>query len=61
MSYEPLTKTKPIVLVGLMGAGKTCIGRRLARRLQMSFVDADEEIIKAAGAPVAEIFSRYGE
>ena len=61
MSYEPLTKTKPIVLVGLMGAGKTCIGRRLARRLRMSFVDADEEIVKAAGASVAEIFRRYGE
>ena len=38
------------------GGRKTCIGRRLARRLQMSFVDADEEIVKAAGAPVAEIF-----
>lgn len=61
MSDEPLTKTKPIVLVGLMGSGKTCIGRRLARRLKMSFVDADEEIVKAAGASVAEIFRRYGE
>lgn len=61
MSDEPLTKTKPIVLVGLMGAGKTCIGRRLARRLQMDFVDADEEIVRAAGASIAEIFRRYGE
>ena len=43
-------RDKPIVLVGLMGAGKTCIGRRLARRLGMTFVDADEEIVKAAGA-----------
>jgi shikimate kinase len=61
MSYDCLTKIKPIVLVGLMGAGKTCIGRRLARRLKMSFVDADEEIVKAAGASVADIFRRYGE
>jgi shikimate kinase len=52
---------KPIVLVGLMGAGKTCIGRRLARRLGMTFVDADEEIVKAARASVSEIFHRYGE
>src|SRR5512134_3406324 len=61
MSYAFLSTGKSIVLVGLMGAGKTCIGRRLARRLQMSFVDADEEIVKAAGAPVVEIFRRYGE
>ena len=54
-------REKPIVLVGLMGAGKTCIGRRLARRLGMTFVDADEEIVKAAGASVSEIFYRYGE
>ena len=52
---------KSIVLVGLMGAGKTCIGRRLARRLGMTFIDADEEIVKAAGASVSEIFRRYGE
>ncbi len=61
MSYGFLSTGKSIVLVGLMGAGKTCIGRRLARRLQMSFVDADEEIVKAAGATVVEIFRRYGE
>ena len=61
MSHASLRKAKPIVLVGLMGAGKTCIGRRLARRLHLSFVDADEEIVKVAGAPVAEIFHRYGE
>jgi shikimate kinase len=52
---------KSIVLVGLMGAGKTCIGRRLARRLGMTFVDADEEIVKAAGATVSDIFRSYGE
>jgi shikimate kinase len=55
------TQGKSIVLVGLMGAGKTCIGRRLARRLEMTFTDADEEIAKAAGATVSDIFRRYGE
>ncbi len=52
---------KPIVLVGLMGAGKTTLGRRLAARLQLPFTDADEEIEKAAGLSVSEIFARYGE
>lgn len=50
-----------IVLVGLMGAGKTCIGRRLAERLSCAFVDADEEIEKAAGCSVPDIFELYGE
>lgn len=50
-----------IVLVGLMGAGKTCIGRRLAERLGCAFVDADEEIEKAAGCSVPDIFELYGE
>jgi shikimate kinase len=52
---------RPIVLVGLMGAGKTTVGRRLAQRLQMPFVDADEEIEAAAGLSIAEIFERFGE
>jgi shikimate kinase len=52
---------KTIVLVGLMGAGKSCIGRRLAARLDVPFVDADAEIEKAAGLSVAEIFEKYGE
>ncbi|MSO96831.1 MAG: shikimate kinase [Rhodospirillaceae bacterium] len=56
---QPLAKT--IVLVGLMGAGKSCIGRRLAARLDVPFVDADAEIEKAAGLTVAEIFEKYGE
>ncbi len=51
----------PIVLVGLMGAGKTAIGRRLAARLGLPFVDADQQIEAAAGMTVAEIFARYGE
>src|SRR5699024_3488565 len=50
-----------IVLVGLMGAGKSCIGRRLAARLNRYFVDADHEIEKAAGCSIPEIFERHGE
>ena len=52
---------RPIVLVGLMGAGKTTIGRRLAAVLGLPFLDADEEIERAAGLPIAEIFARHGE
>jgi shikimate kinase len=52
---------KAIVLVGLMGAGKSSIGRRLAKRLGLPFTDADEEIEAAAGLSVAEIFERFGE
>lgn len=52
---------RPIVLVGLMGVGKTTVGRRLAQRLDLTFVDADEEIEAAAGMTVAEIFERFGE
>ena len=52
---------KPIVLVGLMGAGKSCIGSRLAARLGLPFVDADAEIEEAAGCTIADIFEIYGE
>jgi shikimate kinase/3-dehydroquinate synthase len=52
---------RSIVLVGLMGAGKTSIGRRLAARLGLPFRDADAEIELAAGCTIAEIFERYGE
>jgi shikimate kinase len=55
----PLGRT--IVLVGLMGAGKTSIGRRLARTLASPFTDADEEIVAAAGLSIADIFQLYGE
>ncbi len=51
----------PIVLVGLMGAGKTSVGRRLAARLRLPFRDADEEIEKAAGCSIEDIFALYGE
>ena len=50
-----------IVLVGLMGAGKTSIGRRLATRLGLPFSDADDEIEKAAGSSIEDIFERLGE
>lgn len=51
----------PVVLVGLMGAGKSSVGRRLAEKLRFPFVDADHEIEAAAGKPVAEIFADHGE
>jgi shikimate kinase len=52
---------RSIVLVGLMGVGKSTVGRRLAKRLGLAFVDSDEEIEKAADRSVAEIFDGYGE
>lgn len=51
----------PIVLVGLMGAGKSTVGRRLARRLGLPFFDSDEEIERAAVHSIPEIFDRFGE
>ena len=54
-------RRRSIVLVGMPGAGKSSIGKRLAQRLDLPFRDADAEIEAAAGAPVTEIFSRYGE
>ncbi len=50
-----------VVLVGLMGVGKSTIGRRLALRLGLPFADADTEIETASGMAVSEIFERYGE
>ena len=52
---------RSIVLVGLMGAGKTTVGRRLAKRLDIPFVDADMEIERAAGKTIQEIFEEDGE
>jgi len=52
---------RSIVLVGMMGSGKSSIGRRLAARLGIAFVDADSEIEQAAGMTIAEIFERHGE
>lgn len=53
--------TRSVVLVGMMGAGKSSIGRRLAGRLGLSFVDADTEIETAAGMSIPEIFEKHGE
>ena len=52
---------RSIVLVGMPGCGKSSIGKRLAARLDLPFLDADSEIEAAAGLPITEIFSRYGE
>jgi shikimate kinase len=52
---------RPITLVGLMGAGKSSIGKRLAQRLGLPFADADTEIEAAAGLSIPEIFERFGE
>ena len=53
--------SRSIVLIGLMGAGKTTVGRRLAQRLGLPFVDADQEIEAAAGKTIPEIFADHGE
>ena len=58
---EQSLSNRPIVMVGLMGAGKTSIGRALARRLKIPFVDSDKEIEAAAGCSVVDIFAMYGE
>ncbi|WP_323042568.1 shikimate kinase [Gemmobacter sp.] len=52
---------KPVVLVGMMGAGKTAVGTHLARVLAVPFLDSDDEIVKAANMSIAEIFARDGE
>ena len=52
---------RSVVLVGMMGAGKSSIGRRLATRLGIPFVDADAEIEKAAGMSIPDIFATHGE
>lgn len=52
---------RSIVMVGMMGCGKTAIGRRLAQRLELPFVDADDEIEKAAGKSIPDIFQDHGE
>ncbi len=68
MSVSPLSfgsdaanPPRTLVLVGLMGAGKTSVGRRLAKRLDLPFVDTDEEIVRSAGLSVEQIFERFGE
>ena len=53
--------TRTVVLVGLMGAGKSCVGRRLAARLGLDFIDADVEFEAAAGCTISDYFARFGE
>jgi shikimate kinase len=52
---------RSIVLVGMPGSGKSAVGRRLAARLELPFIDADEEIERAAGKPITDIFKDHGE
>jgi shikimate kinase len=61
MTAFPALNRKTIALVGLMGVGKSSIGRRLAAALGMPFRDADAEVEAAAGRSVSEIFEQYGE
>ncbi len=68
MQFAPTTsqnasswRQTPIVLIGLMGAGKTTIGRRLAKKIDREFIDSDDAIIEAAGCSIADIFAMYGE
>ena len=58
---SPLSLPRTVALVGLMGAGKSAIGKRLAARLGLPFVDADDEIERAAGCSISEFFEKYGE
>ena len=58
---NPMTLQKTVALVGMMGAGKTSLGRKLAAKLEVPFRDADHEIETAAGLTVSEIFEKFGE
>lgn len=58
---ETVTLTKPVVLVGMMGSGKTAVGTQLAERLSVPFRDTDEAIVAASRMSIAEIFERDGE
>lgn len=59
--HPDLVSERPVVLVGMMGVGKTTVGRRLAPRLGLPFFDADQEIEKAAGMSVSDLFAAHGE
>lgn len=58
---RPIPADRTIALVGMMGAGKSAIGRQIAQRLGQPFIDADHEIERAAGLSIPEIFDQYGE
>lgn len=61
MPEAPFANDRPILLVGMMGAGKTTVGRLLAERLGFAFVDADDEVVDATGLGVGAIFEHHGE
>lgn len=61
MDTLPCDFNRPVVLVGLMGVGKTTIGRRLAKRMDRPFADADHAVEESAGRSVADIFKDFGE
>ena len=61
MAFALPHPTRSVVLVGLMGAGKSTVGKRLAKRLGLEFVDSDDEIERAADHSIPEIFDRFGE
>ncbi len=61
MSLDPALSQKTIALVGLMGVGKSSVGRRLAAVLGMPFCDVDDEIEEAAGCSIPDIFAQHGE
>ncbi|MDK2918452.1 MAG: shikimate kinase [Candidatus Petromonas sp.] len=52
---------KNIVLIGFMGTGKTTVGKKVAEKISLSFIDSDEEIVKKSGMSINEIFNRFGE
>ncbi len=54
-------RARPLVLIGLMGAGKSTVGHRLAAKLGRSFIDSDDEIVAAAGCSISDIFETHGE
>jgi shikimate kinase len=58
---DPALRSRTLVLVGMMGAGKSSVGKRLAQALDLPFKDADDEIEKAAGRTISEIFAQHGE
>jgi shikimate kinase len=61
-SHAPQVRLdRPVLLVGMMGVGKSTVGRMLATQLRLDFVDTDDEIERAAGMTIAEIFERFGE
>ena len=61
MTKNPLKLKKMVVLVGMMGSGKTAIGRAVAESLDVDFLDSDQELVEAAAMSIAEIFERDGE